>query len=326
MILLKFRNIFLCILFASSIVLAEKYQCFQQYEHKCILNDLNVTQDDPIIEPIARNASTVKIVLLHGIVPVLTRHICDTFGSTLESFEANNVSLEEIAEDTFFNCRKLSRLHLDENKIVKLHEKAFRGMYQLTKLWFRRASVPLEELYLRDSHNLKMLSFGVCNITSFPVETIRKNVRLENLEELYLYSNNLFDLEFEKLLKYAPNLKKIYLADNNFKCSRLAEILAIARSQKISIDSWYDPDYEIPRSYTPYNIKGIHCLDDELWETEAAKNKFQKISSEENLSTDEQLLKLNKKFEIFLDFVLKLQKSFDVQENRIESLLKEEKQ
>lgn len=56
---------------------------------------------------------------------------------------------------------------------------------------------------------------------------------LSNLKELRLYSNHLFDLGVENLLQHTPILSKIGLNDNNFKCSRITEILNLLKAKNI---------------------------------------------------------------------------------------------
>lgn len=128
-----------------------------------------MTRENPIIEPIPSEPDNVDIFELRGIVNILTRHICDTIGRRLKNFQANNVALEEIGEDTFFNCKKMSELHLKNNKIIKLHENAFRGTYQLKEIWFDQGIVPIENLHLRDS-----ISSNVVVLRKFLHFVIRK--------------------------------------------------------------------------------------------------------------------------------------------------------
>lgn len=217
----------------------------------------------------------------------------------------------------------MSELHLKNNKIIKLHENAFRGTYQLKEIWFDQGIVPIEDLHLRDSHLLKILGLGGCGISSISVDFFR-NVKLQALEKLYLNSNKLFDLDVEELLKNAPNLESIYLEDNKLKCSRIAEILAFC-NKKVEIIGFKSNYVNSQRSKTHDTIENFFCLDDETWNTEIAKNNFQ-ISVKENWTLDAQVLMMNEKLEKVLDLQLKLQSRFDDFENQIKNLLKEEKQ
>lgn len=92
---------------------------------------------------------------------------------------------------------------------------------------------------------------------------------LSKLEELWLWSNQLFDFDIEGILTNHRNLKEICLADNNFKCSRLREILDFLKTKNIKVDPYVRQLRK--RDYTPDKIEDIHCLSDSQWESEFAK-------------------------------------------------------
>ncbi|XP_063697633.1 uncharacterized protein LOC134828585 [Culicoides brevitarsis] len=83
---------------------------------------------------------------------------------------------------------------------------------------------------------------------------------LANLEDLELYSNELTDLQVDDVVAKMPKLKGIWLADNDFKCSRLEEILTALDNKKVTVyPEFFHPR---PRSYTPEKRRGIHCIAD----------------------------------------------------------------
>lgn len=299
--------IFLWIFFNISTSYGIPLECnTQQYDWLCNIYNLNLSRDDTI-EPFATNATEITQLKLSGSIPVLKGNFCETFPN-LDQFKAKNVGLEEIAEDTFYKCRKLNFLELEENKIKKLHQKSFRGLYDLNYLYFTHGSMPITELELPDSHNLKTLNLANCNISSFSPEIFRR-IRGQNLRSLFLDSNNLFDLDIEEIFKLTPSLYELRIMDNNFKCSRLAEMISIIQQRRLDLHLWFESIYVRNRTYTTENINRIHCLENELWEIEYAKYNTNGAYDQNNTiaqhekSFEQRLCNLEHKVETLVNFL-----------------------
>lgn len=251
------------VLFNFSISTGAKYKCSTSIDSQtCLIDGLTLTRNDYKIEPEAANLSAVTKFKLSGIVPVLSSEICDAMPN-LTNFKADNVSMEEIDENTFQECKKLMALNLADNQFVKLERNTFKGLTDLRHLLISGGNVPIIDLDLTDLKQLKILTLNNLSIAVLLPENF---CGLENLLNVQLYSNNLFDLDTEGILKHKPKLTNVGLTDNNFKCSRLQEIRSVF--EKNNVETPHDAKWKRARSYMPKNVKDIICLSDEQWMSE----------------------------------------------------------
>lgn len=182
----------------------------------------------------------------------------------LETFKANRVSMEKIDENAFQECKKLAFLSLEYNQFVKLERNAFKALTHLHVLFIGGGNIPVIDLDLTDLKQLDWFAFNNLSIAAFSPENLRGPI---NLREFELHSNNLFDLDIESMLKYTPNVQRILLTDNNFKCSRLQEILSILQKKNVKVPGGYSNLCK-KRVYRTKKINDITCLSDEQWISE----------------------------------------------------------
>ncbi|XP_063697718.1 leucine-rich repeat-containing protein 15-like [Culicoides brevitarsis] len=249
------------ILLSISTVLAEKHQCFVPVPYKCVIF-ANATRENYQIEPQAVNSSDITNLDLNGTLPILGPEICENLPN-LRIIFASYLGVEEIAENTFKSCKNLYRIDLDWNNITKLSENAFTGLENLEKLYISGGNLQELKLNLSSLINLEQLGLRNLNLTEIDPE-IFKN--LKNLKELYLYANRLFDLDLEKILNYLPNLKKINIVDNNFKCDRVKKLVELCEKYRIELKT--DVTVIRTRHYIPEMIEGVHCLTDDQFNYE----------------------------------------------------------
>lgn len=263
----KFLLISLFVVLSFSASLGAKYKCEITGNGKiCSITGLQLTRDDYRIEPEAEDLNGFEIIHLFGNVPIISSGICDAFPN-LKGFFAAVVNAEEIEENSFQGCKNLRVIELSWNKFIKFERNTLRGLSNLTRLRLGGGkNVSIIDLDLTDSKQLIELKLCNLNISELSTDVISEQ---KNLEELQLWSNNLFDLNVEAILQYAPHLQVISLADNNFKCTRLREILSVLRSKNITSNTYAYPLRR--RSYRPEMIDGVHCLNDLQWESELAK-------------------------------------------------------
>lgn len=256
----------LCILATS---IGAKYKCSISGQ-LCTISALNLTKSDYKIEPEVANPADVTELKLEGNVPVLSNGICEALPN-LKIFIANSLSVEEVDENAFQSCKKLTDVQLSYNKFINLRKNTFNGLNELQEILVLGGNLPVIDVDLTNLKQLKLLLFSSLNITVFPADILREQ---KKLEELYLYSNNLFDLDIERILNFTSNLKYIHFVDNNFKCTRLKEILALFHEKNIQAGKYYLSEHLRKRDYIPDSIDGIHCLSDHLWTTEFSKFKY----------------------------------------------------
>lgn len=251
------------VLLNSVPIYCTKYKCEIPYLGRCNINELKLTEDNYDIEPKAENLIAVTTIWLSGTVPILSsERICEAMPN-LELFYGHSVSMKKIKGNAFQGCKNLMILHLYSNNFIKIDRNAFQGLTNLKSLTLRGGNVPVLDLDLTNSKYLTALELANLKITAISADILRE---LTHLEVLRLDSNKLFDLDVEEILKYSPKLEEISLADNNFKCTRLHDILAVLKRKNITANAFADDQRY--RYYTPEKIDGIHCFTDQQWESE----------------------------------------------------------
>lgn len=261
------RALTFLIISVTSISISSALECSLSNNYQtCTIAGAIVTRESPRFTPTTTTSSKNflnEFILTSSTVPVLTSEVCNAFPNLLK-FSAKSVSLEEIEESTFKGCPKVTEINLEFNPIKKLPEQTFAGLSQLKDLRLLNADLPDIGLELfHDLTSLEVLSFGSNKVVSLPAKALE---RLGNLRLIYFYSNELLDFEVEDALKSLTSLKEIHLADNNFECNRLAEILAALKLKGISIGKHVHEERK--RSYSTQKVEGIHCLSLDRWNME----------------------------------------------------------
>lgn len=274
-----------------SIISTVKYDCQLDTDNNeiCYIPRLQLTKQDFHIEPVTEHPDTIKEVKLHGHVPILGRGICDSLPN-LDTFYADEVAMEEIQEDAFEGCKTLEKIEMTNNNFTKLGRNSLKGLVNLGILNLHGGNIPEIDLDLTSLKNLHTISLTLMNISIFSADTLREQ---DDLRMLVLCSNNLFDLDVERILSSAPKLEDIYLGENNFKCSRLREMLSVLKARNVRAVTRPFPK---ERNYCPEKVDGIECLSEEQWEEEVAK-----------LSAELQSL-INRKVEVATDRSVELTK------------------
>lgn len=275
-------SISLLILSNVLVSFSAKYECSIWHDGtSCKIYGLELTRDNYHIEPVPAKPNAVTLIGLHGIVPILSSGICKTLPH-LEKFEARDVSMEEFEENALQECKFLRSIDFVNNKFKKLGRNTFKGLPHLETIWLKGGNIPIINLDLRDSPALTSLALTNLKITEFSADNLREQI---NLEYLQLQSNNLFDLDVERVLKYAPNLENIWIAHNNFTCSRLKEILSVLKKKKVGVDTTYKRLKQ--RFYTSEKIEN-HCRTDEQWESQVINKEFDENLNANTTEIDEQ--------------------------------------
>lgn len=208
-----------------------------------------------------------------GKIEVLSKGICEMLPN-LEVYLLWDLLIEEIEEDTFHACHKLQILIVHNATLSYIPKNLFKGLVNLESLRLAGGNLTTLDFDITDSKNLIQVAFYAFNLSVFRPEILREQRKLEHLR---IMSNQLFNLDIDQILRNAPNMKKIDLADNNFKCSRLEEILDVLKAKNIEATSFIYPKMLKNRTYIPEKRDEIHCLTEEERNDEFKHGNLQQI-------------------------------------------------
>lgn len=226
---------------------------------KCDLKDVRLTaarphfQPKPVDDPLKIKSFEIQSRSL----PKLVSGVCQAFPN-LEKITIGLVDLEEIAPDAFSDCHKLTEVNIFANKLSHLDENLFRENLKLKTFYI--SSNLLEEVpvnLFKGLSNLRRVQLPGQLFTSISPEVFKN---LSHLQILDLSRNHLRDLDVEKLIRYTPELFYIWLRDNDFKCSRLREVMNVLKKAGVTMEKRLVTSRE--RNYTPEIVDGVECLTD----------------------------------------------------------------
>lgn len=112
---------------------------------------------------------------------------------------------------------------------------------------------------LEKCRRLTEISLSDNKLTHFPYDICAGKT---NLTTIWLYSNNLMDLDVTKMMKSCVNLNIIYLNDNDIACSKMYKIISLFKTQNVSVMAAQDTKV---RDYDMGGIAGVSCIPDENW-------------------------------------------------------------
>lgn len=180
--------------------------------------------------------------------------------------------LKVIEKDIFKYCPKLEKLDLGMNKISNIHEKAFENLARLRQLNLAFNSLkavpvainhaPKLEIFSLSNNAIDILKSNVFSdlnklqqlfVNDNKIATIEKHAfaGLVSLKQLDLGANYLTELDVEDLVNDAAALKSVRLSINDFKCSKLTDIVNQFKRYRI----------EVPQggSRSSNTVNGIGC-------------------------------------------------------------------
>lgn len=218
------------------------------------------------------------IILYNSLTSYCASYKCEMHGKRCDIQGLNCNEIEPVAD----NPSDVTTIWLCQGTVPILSGSGIcEALPNLQKLWATELSMEeIQDNAFQGCKDVKQVVLRNNNLIKLEVNAFKG---LTNLNDLRLYSNHLFDLDIESLLQYTPELKKIYLADNNFKCSRLREILDLLKTKNITADPYvYDSR---KRDYTPEKIDEIHCLFDCQYKSEYSKLSIEKQALVKPLTT-----------------------------------------
>lgn len=124
---------------------------------------------------------------------IIPADLCEKFKNAV-TISMNNIGLEEIYENSFRNCKKLSLLHLTANKIKKIAKNALASQFKLKRLWLNDNQLTkLDQKLFANLKNLETLRLDENHIKMLPDGIFSS---LINLEFLHLHNNKLSTLHY----------------------------------------------------------------------------------------------------------------------------------
>lgn len=237
---------------------------------KCIISGITITSKNSTFVPIAPDSFiVVRFSIVKSIITVLTSNICETLPKIYQFFAVEQ-HIEIVEDYAFDKCSDIEEINLEGNNIYKLGAGIFASTKKLKTLHFLGASLDqIDDDLFSGLGELKQLMYSANGLKSLPASAMKN---LKKLELLFIYSNELTDLDAATLVDILPNLKSIFINDNNFHCDRLGEILAVFQSRHIQTPDTSYWKHEKKRDYIPRKINKIICLTNAQLEKEKLKN------------------------------------------------------
>lgn len=219
---------------------------------------LRLTLKNSTFVPIALDPNAViNFEIKSSIVPAISSRICATL-TKLKAFIAISQHIEIVEDYAFNDCTDMSEINLEGNNIHKFGVGVFSNTRKLKELHILGASLSRLDVDLFGNlGELTYLMLSASQLRELPIGAVKN---LKKLEFLFIYSNDLTDLDAEGLVEVLPNLKSIFINDNNFHCDRLGEIIDVFKSKLIYMpDTMYHPHAK-KRDYVPRTVNRITCL------------------------------------------------------------------
>lgn len=203
--------------------------------------------------------AAIDVTITNSTIPHFSKVFCELFPN-INWLIANSVKIEILEGDAFYPCQKLRFLYLNDNNIKYLPTNLFSNSNGLLRLKMMRNQLKSDSLAsISKLTNLLELDLSGNELDEFPIEEMKK---LTNLHELYLQSNYLTDIDERRIIEYFPNLMWIYLADNDFMCSRLERIVDDLKRHGKMLEIENTTPFRKRNGVKLLNYRGIHCISD----------------------------------------------------------------
>lgn len=177
-----------------------------------------------------------RVVIKASRIKFWTSDVCNSFPN-LDKVTASRVGIEQFLTTSFANCTKLTHLDLSYNEIKEIGVATFQLLQKL------------DTLYLYNN-----------NLTYFPADSIKG---LNQLKKLALISNEIFDIDEEKIKTNCPKLVDFWFNDNNLRCDRIVKIKETLRRLNVSPFAYIAQARD--RVEEVRKVEDIICLSDAQW-------------------------------------------------------------
>lgn len=184
-----------------------EYTCNKTVDGICELSSISIDTANYYFQ--SKNSTTIHtLTITNSNVTFLSKNLCYHFSNLLK-LSAKTVSLQFIPVAAFETCLAIKAIDLSNNLIKEIADGTFAGLKHLSTL----------NLYNNE-------------MRFFDPEVIKGST---GIEQLALVSNHLLDLDEEKLVKYLPRLKTVYLNDNEFPCDRVKAIREVFLKKNVAM-------------------------------------------------------------------------------------------
>lgn len=241
-----------------------KFQCnFQPSTETCTFNNVLVREGSNTgFKPTTTVPSEMvrRVNFVNSTVEVFGPEICNCY-ENLEELYLDQISLARLQPDAFHNCTRLRLLSMSNNRLSSLPSGIFNRSSSLINLnvsvneW-----VELNSTWFRGLENLESFDVSCSKLKEFPAVTLLSS---EKLRELYIASNNFFDIDEANLDCLYPHLQRINFDDNLLACQRVPDFIFVFRSSGVQVLNGTICRRE--RFLDQLNVDGIICLDDARW-------------------------------------------------------------
>lgn len=201
--------------------------------YTCIFAGVKTSESSPLFAPLAFDYKLVKAVeFTDSVMHTLTDELCKMF-PYMKALWANTLSIEQIAPNALHDCKNLTHVSFESNKLKKLDPNVFEGNSKLEIISLKNNLLrELDGNIFEPLTQLQTLSLSSNLLTELPLPQFPK---LEKLEVLWISSNKLTNIDDQELFRKFPKLKKISLQNNLFDCARLRIILDALRSSTVQV-------------------------------------------------------------------------------------------
>lgn len=161
-------------------------------------SNFHLTAPDP--------AKIERLVIKASQISVWTS-VCTTFPN-LQKIVASRVGIKQLAPGAFDNCTNLRHLDFSFNHIKEV------------PIGLLSPMTHLETLYLYNN-----------NLTYFPADSLKN---LKELKKFALISNQIFEIDEDKIVANCPALTDLWFNDNNLRCDRIAKIKSTLKRKNVN--------------------------------------------------------------------------------------------
>lgn len=253
------------------------YKCSIAFGTQCILKGISVTKENYNFKPVADDDKTItQIIISNSKIPVFGADICNTFPN-LAHLEIQAADIQAIRPDAFDRCLNLASLKIVHQRVKKLDQNVFKNLKNLFYLSLDHLGLEsIDEGTLDTLSSLYSLSLIGNKLYEFSVELIKN---LKEVDQLWINSNEISDLDEVGLLTALPKLKEFYFNDNDLSCHRVQSILSALKERNVK--GFYKTK-ERTRFYTVKIVDKIECLTEVQWSSVYYKKVAQQLTKDVN--------------------------------------------